>query len=180
MRFGGGKLLAEVQPGVPMCVASCRHLLQAIPDVVAVVRPGDPAVHVALAKLGVKVVGCARAQEGMSASLVCGINAAPQAQAWLVALADMPLIRPDTIASVASALRAGASIAAPAYRGERGHPVGFAAWLRDELLVCSGDAGARAVLKVHANEVHLIETDDAGVLADFDTRAQLAARGRTD
>ena len=27
----------------------------------------------------------------------------------------------------------------------RGHPVGFGASLRDELLACSGDEGARAV-----------------------------------
>ena len=48
---------------------------------------------------------------------------------WVVALADMPWIRTETIAAVADALARGAMIAAPDYAGVRGHPVGFAATL---------------------------------------------------
>jgi molybdenum cofactor cytidylyltransferase len=172
-RFGGGKLLAEVAPGIPMCMASCRNLGQAVDEVVAVVRPGDAEVRKVLESAGARVVECADAQQGMSASLACGIRAATQTQGWIVALGDMPLIQPGTIAAVARALRSGQLIAAPLYDGKRGHPVGFAASLRDELLACSGDSGARAVLQAHAAEVFALETDDAGVLADADTPAEL-------
>jgi molybdenum cofactor cytidylyltransferase len=174
-RFGGGKLLAEVPPGTPMCVSACRNLMQAVDEVIAVVRPNDDAVRGALEEVGARIVLCARAHEGMGASLACGVGAAPQAQGWIVALADMPLIQASTIALIARALRESAPLAAPVYRGERGHPVGFAASLRDELLACSGDAGARSVIKSHAAEMRLITTADAGVLADIDTRAEFAA-----
>ncbi len=174
-RFGGAKLLAEVQPGVPMCVASCRNLAQAVDEVVAVVRAGDTEVRAALAATaGVAVIECARAHEGMSASLVCGILASGNTDAWVVALADMPLIRPSTIAAITNAMRGGARIAAPIFYGKRGHPVGFAASLRAQLLACSGDAGARAVLLAQASDISTVETDDPGVLADIDTRAELA------
>ncbi len=66
------------------------------------------------------------------------------ADGWVIALADMPAIRLDTIRRVAEALRTGATTAAPVYRGQRGHPVGFAKLCRSELLALDGDTGARA------------------------------------
>ena len=37
-RFGGGKLLHALADGTPLGVASARHLLAVLPDVLAVVR----------------------------------------------------------------------------------------------------------------------------------------------
>jgi molybdenum cofactor cytidylyltransferase len=85
----------------------------------------------------------------------------------------MPRIKPETIGEVAAAISSGALLAAPVYRGERGHPVGFAGALRDELLALTGDSGARAVLERHRAEMRLIECDDPGVLLDVDARADL-------
>jgi molybdenum cofactor cytidylyltransferase len=177
-RFGGGKLIAQVQPGVAMCVAACRNLRQAVDEIVAVVRPGDSAISAALASAGARVIECANAHEGMGPSLACGVKASSSASGWVVALGDMPFIQPATIAAVAQALRDGKLIAAPIYQGERGHPVGFAVALRAQLLECVGDTGARDIIKSHASQLHRIETIDAGVLADIDTPAQLAGASR--
>ena len=82
----------------------------------------------------------------------------------------MPRIRPETIVQVANAVRAGATLVAPAYKAERGHPVGFGAALRDELLACGGDEGARSVIKRHHADMRLLATDDPGVIFDIDRR----------
>ncbi|GAB7539203.1 hypothetical protein BGC_54270 [Burkholderia sp. 3C] len=75
---------------------------------------------------------------------------------------------------MASELASGrATIAAPWFDGQRGHPVGFAAVHRDALAALDGDAGARALLVAH--EVARVEVDDPGVLRDVDTRDDLAA-----
>jgi molybdenum cofactor cytidylyltransferase len=116
----------------------------------------------------------------MGASLAHGIRASFDADAWIVALGDMPRIRVATIRAVASALATGAIIAAPTYRGTRGHPVGFAGALRDALAALSGDAGAREVLRTERGRVQLMDCDDAGVLADVDTPADLAQIGRDE
>jgi molybdenum cofactor cytidylyltransferase len=113
----------------------------------------------------------------MGASLAHAVGSCAQADGWVVALGDMPNIDPRTIALIADKLRDGALIAAPCYRGARGHPVGFSALLRDELSALSGDAGARDVLRAHKDQVVLIECDDPGVLADIDTPADLARIG---
>ena len=85
----------------------------------------------------------------------------------------MPRLKPATIQAVVAALAAGATIAAPYLEGERGHPVGFGARLRDELTQLTGDSGARKVLQRHADDIRRIETDDPGVLLDIDSRSDL-------
>ena len=97
---------------------------------------------------------------------------AVERMAWLVALADMPWIRPDSIARVAQALRGDATIAAPGWRDARGHPVGFKASLYGALSALSGDQGAKAILARH--RVELIPVDDPGVVRDVDRPEDLS------
>jgi molybdenum cofactor cytidylyltransferase len=105
----------------------------------------------------------------MGASLATAVAASGGVAGWVVALADMPFIRPETIGKVAAALAGGAAIVAPVYRGERGHPVGMSSRFRAQLEALSGDEGARALLKQHLALVKFIEVDDPGVCRDIDT-----------
>jgi molybdenum cofactor cytidylyltransferase len=180
VRFGGDKLLAplpqaagDCDAGTPIGVAACRHLGAAVSATVAVVRPSDAVLATMLRDAGARIVECARADEGMGASLACGVQAARDADAWLIALADMPWIRPSTITLLASALTAGADLVAPSYNGERGHPVGFARRHYAALAASNGDEGARAVLLANHATLHFVATDDPGVVRDVDTRGQL-------
>lgn len=101
--------------------------------------------------------------------------ARPDAAGWLVALADMPFIQPDTLHRVAAALADGAELAAPVFNGQRGHPVGFAARWRDALLALQGDEGARALVGANRLSMRRIATDDPGVLRDVDRPEDLAS-----
>jgi molybdenum cofactor cytidylyltransferase len=86
-----------------------------------------------------------------------------------VALADMPCVGAGTVSRVASALREGASIAAPFHGGKRGHPVGFARQWLDSLVTLGGDRGARDLLQAHGDAITRIDVDDPGCLFDVDT-----------
>jgi len=173
-RFGGDKLLHPLEDGVAIAAHAARNLLAATPDVIAVVRWGDFPLYEMLEQEGCQVTMFQGAARGMGASLAHGVKEARGAGGWVVALADMPRIAPATIRAVAAALEAGAQIAAPACRGERGHPVGFGAALRDELLALDGDQGARAVLERHRDAVKLVECDDPGILFDVDRKSDTA------
>ncbi|HEY3177966.1 MAG TPA: nucleotidyltransferase family protein [Casimicrobiaceae bacterium] len=180
VRFGGDKLLQplpraahDCEAGTPIGVAACRHLAAGVSATLAVVRPTDKALAALLSDAGAQVVECARAEEGMGASLACGVQSTPDADAWLIALADMPWIRPSTITRLVSALTAGADIVAPVHNGERGHPVGFAQRHYAALTALSGDEGARAVLLANRATLHVVATDDPGVVRDVDTQDQL-------
>ena len=174
MRFGGEKLLHPLEDGVAIAAHAARNLLAATSDVVAVVRWGDFPLYDMLEQEGCQVTMFQGAARGMGASLAHGVAQARGADGWIVALADMPRIAPATIRMVTTALQQGALIAAPVYKGERGHPVGFGATLRDELLKLDGDQGARALVERHRDSIQLIECDDPGVLFDVDRKSDIA------
>lgn len=174
-RFGGDKLLHPLEDGVAIAAHAARNLLAVLPDVVAIVRWGDFPLYDMLEQEGCQVTMFQGAARGMGASLAHGIAQSRNADGWVVALADMPGISPQTIKRILEALGNGALIAAPAYKGERGHPVGFGAAMRDELLALDGDQGARAVVERHRESLEVVECDDAGAIYDIDRKADLAA-----
>ena len=176
-RFGGEKLLARLSSGdvagEPIGVVALRHLRLSVPEVVAVIRDDDRALAAELGANGARVVRCANADDGMGASLACGVRATAQAGGWIVALADMPWIAPATIERIAAAVAAGAPVAAPFHGGERGHPVGFGAACYAELAALTGDEGAKAIVAAQRDRIVRIDVDDAGILRDVDTPADL-------
>jgi len=174
-RFGGDKLLHPLEDGVAIGAHAARNLIAAGLDVVAVVKPGDFPLYDIFEQEGCSVTFCPYAERGMGASLAHGVEFFRNADGWVIALGDMPRIRPDTIRSVVKALAEGAAIVAPVYRGERGHPVGFSAQFRSELTALSSDSGARSILERHKDKIQLIDCDDPGVLYDIDRRTDVDA-----
>jgi molybdenum cofactor cytidylyltransferase len=179
-RFGGAKLRAplphatpDVAAGTPIGVAACRHLVLAVSETVAVVRPGDYALAEELRHAGARVVVCANAALGMGRSLACGVRAAHNADGWIVALADMPWVRPATIRALATTLAEGADIVAPSYLGERGNPVGFSRRHFAALTALQNDEGARAIVAANRETMTLQHGDDAGVVRDVDLKSDL-------
>ncbi len=176
-RFGGHKLLAPWRDDAAVAVAAARHLIDALPDSIAVLRPGDEILASLLAAEGLRIVVNPNADGGMGTSLACGVAAA-EAGGWVIALADMPAIQSATIQAVAAALAAGAALAAPAYHGQRGHPIGFARRFYAALAALDGDRGGRDILAQHSDELRLIEVDDPGVLVDIDRAVDITAKER--
>jgi len=140
----------------------------AIPDVLAVVNGENPELMALLEEMGVGVSVCPNAAQGMGASLAWGVARSRQADGWLIALADMPWIRPETFRAVAETVTGPNVIAAPVYRGSRGHPVAFGRDHGRALMALSGDEGARRLLAGFSREVILLPSEDSGVVRDID------------
>lgn len=109
---------------------------------------------------------------GMGHSIAAGVAARANSPGWLLLPADMPLVRPDTLLAVAAAL-AQHAVAYAQYQGRRGHPVGFSAELVSELLMLSGDDGARRIVARYP--AIGVDVDDPGVVMDVDTLDDLAS-----
>ena len=167
-RFGGDKLRAPYR-GKPLV----EHALGAlagcpgVAETLLVVRPDTPP---ASARPGVRLVPNPAYAEGMGTSLRTGVAAAPEdADAYLVALADMPGTSPSLVATLLARWAAARErIVVPVHHGHRGHPVIFPARFRAALLSLSGDVGARGILAAHAADVEEVPVDDPAVLFDVD------------
>ena len=171
-RFGSDKLVAGREP---IAVRAARNLIAGAGHALAVIPLGRGALREALEAAGCEILESDRTARGMGASLAAGVESTARADGWIVALGDMPGVRVGTITAVRAALERGAAIAAPFdAHGRRGHPVGFSARLRDELLALDGDIGAREVLRRHAEAIEAIATDDPGIFIDIDTPADLS------
>ena len=107
---------------------------------------------------------------GMGYSIAAGVSARPDAPGWLILPADMPLVQPATLQTVAQQIESHPVVYAQ-YKGRRGHPVGFSAELYSELVLLTGDEGARRLVARYP--ALGVEIDDPGVLVDVDTEADL-------
>lgn len=166
------KLMQLLPNGESVAVASARHLLSALPVVLAVVRPGVDMLAAQLREAGCSVIVCPTAEQGMGETLVCALSQVREADGWVIALADMPYVQAMTLDALVDALREGADIALPVYQGRRGNPVAFSRKHLPQLLTLGGDQGARGLIK--ANPVSEVAVDDAGVVRDIDTVSDLA------
>ena len=177
-RFGADKLLARLPDGTPVALASARALRDGLKialgentQTFAVVRPEQKELVELLSHEGITVLTSAAAKRGMGASLAAAVAATPDAQGWIVALADMPFLKPDTVAAVARALIDGGTAAAPLVNGQRGHPVGFAQAFGPALRSLDGDEGARQIIA--GASITLLPCEDAGALRDIDLPADI-------
>ena len=115
---------------------------------------------------------------GMGDSIAAAVRKTPEAAGWLVLPADLPLIQPETLLLVAQALQTH-PVVLPCYAGAdgkdeplRGHPVGFSAVCRQDLLKLNGNKGAASVI-VDYSAIKLI-VNDVGTVTDIDTVDDLA------
>ena len=173
-RFGGPRhKLEQPYDGATVLGATLRHAIQTqLPVIVVTTAALAPIVGQQVATRDIVVLSAGEAARGMGYTIAAGVAERSGAPGWLVLPGDMPLVRPGTLLSVATALEQHPVVYAQ-YKGRRGHPVGFAAELYSELILLDNDDGARRVVARYP--AYGQEVDDPGVLMDVDTPADLAA-----
>ncbi len=177
-RMGPVNKVLEPIDGVPMVRRVVDRLLEAAFDPVVVVtghQAGE--VRVALAGARVRFAHNPDHEHGMGSSLAVGARALDDGTSTLVALADMPDVTTGHLLQLRAAYaEGGATVVAPTYEGRRGNPVLFDGSLLGQLRTCSGDQGARELVKGAGEGLRLVPVDAPGVLLDLDTPQALAER----
>ena len=173
-RFKGARhKLDEPLHGSTLLGCTLRQAVASqLPVVLVTTAPFVAAANEVLAMHDIVVLSLAEASRGMGHSIAAGVGERPDAGGWLVLPGDMPMVRAQTLRSVAAALERHPVVYAQ-YHGRRGHPVGFGSELYSELIGLTGDEGARRIVARYP--VHGEELDDPGVLVDVDTQDDLAA-----
>lgn len=184
VRFGGAKLLADVD-GEPLLVRAIRGLLAGGVERVVVVVEAGGAVEKASAGLAVfadprvRLVANPEPERGMFSSIQVGLAAA-EADCVLVLPGDMPFVRPETVTAVIDAARTRpGAVVSPRHGGRRGHPIALPAAVRHAVLAADPSANLKAVLDRLAPAREALEVDDPGVLRDVDVTGDLGRSSGT-
>lgn len=169
-RYGGPKALAELD-GELFVERAGRLLAEGGCDPVLTVLGASAQEVAQRARLGPVVVADDWAT-GMGASLRAGLAAleAGQAEACVVALADQPLVGVEAVRRLLRAYQDGAVAAVATYGGAPRNPVllSRSTW-KQVAALAQGDAGARAWLRAHPEQVAAVACDDTGSPFDVDT-----------
>ena len=126
---------------------------------------------------------------GMVDSIAAAVKATACANGWLILPADLPLVQPQTLKTLALQLLSAAQkedgvlqviqpfyqaadqAINPAQEGLKGHPVAFSRAAAKALMQLSGDQGASAIVRKAAENQQLKRwvCDDIGCVLDVDT-----------
>ena len=127
-----------------------------------------------ISKLPVKYCYNDNYKKGMLSSVQCGFRNLPSDfKAVLVFQGDQPLITSNAINEVIEAyLSSGKGIVIPVYKGRRGHPLLIDIKYRDEIEKLNPDKGLRSLACMFSDDVLEVDTNESGILTDFDTYEQ--------
>ena len=166
------KLLQCMPSGERIVEKSARTLSSMLPDSIAIIGAHSTNLALVLEQCGMQSIVCPDAGSGLAHSLTYALrHTAHSANAWIIALADMPYVQNSTIEKLQHALLDGADIVVPTFAQRRGNPVGFSRRYLSELLQLTGDQGARQLLTSYP--VTEVEVDDEGIFRDIDTPSDL-------
>ncbi len=165
--------------GKPLVAHVVDQLLtSSVAHVVVVTGHEQEKLCAALGDRPVSYVSNPRFAEGLSTSLIAGIEAVPKdADGVLVALGDMPRIDSGVIDRLVAAFNPaeGRSICLPVFAGNWGNPVLWGLSYLDQMAKLTGDAGARGLLQANRNAIWEVAAGNDAVLADIDTPEAFAA-----
>jgi len=170
-RLGQAKQLIEVE-GESLLRRTARLALEAgCAPVVVVLGYEAERMRAELAGLGVETVENAEWREGMGSSLRCGVSWLARRESGddniLLLVCDQARLTADHLrALLARHATGGSAITASQYAGRAGVPAVFAAALAPELLDCSGDRGAREVIRRDATRVQTVEWPEGAIDVD--------------
>lgn len=109
-------------------------------------------------------------EAGQSMSVRLGVEAAKPTNACMFFVADQPLLSTSTIKKLIAKHQANPDcIIVPCQQGQRKNPTIFPTVFRGELLLLSGDAGGRTIIRQHPQDTLFLEFDDPLSFFDVDT-----------
>jgi len=178
-RMGRPKLLLPFRGG-PL-VAAVVSALRAggVDGIVLVTATDDEDLRTWARQAGVATAVNPAPERGMLSSIQEGIAALGGADALarrgdilMVAPADLPLLRPESVAELLRRMAVpDARLAVPVYEGKRGHPLAIAPALIPEILKLDPEVGLKQLRDRHEAELIEVPVDDPGVVLDVDTPA---------
>lgn len=105
-------------------------------------------------KLGFKVIINKDFEKGQSSSIKLGVKNANKENSYMFFVADQPKLKSTTIKQIIEKYHEDTkNIIIPYFNGEKGNPIIFSNYYRDELLQLEGDTGGSPIIKKHRENI---------------------------
>lgn len=172
-RFGRDKRLERLSSGATLLEHMLALIAAAGLNAYVVLRNDDDLQQ----SLDVPVLVASDADAGMGRTIAQAVAQLPaDTSGCLILPVDLPLLKAETIAAVASALVKG-GIVKPCCEGRSGHPVAFSLQYYERLKSLTGDQGGRQIIADNPDQVIHLDVSDSGIYIDVDTPERLAELG---
>lgn len=178
--MGGSKISRELSPGVPLGSVALRELEHSgVAPLIVVIRADDPLdwLPPAASPILRRTEICFNADQGMSFSLRCGLNAAMsyQPDAVVIALADQPFVTAALFSRLLETFHRFPELdyVACANGADRMVPALFSRTVFPALQRLEGDRGAAQIVRTVGYKGHIVEPESPSFAKDVDTETQL-------
>ena len=105
-------------------------------------------------QLGYRVIENKDFEKGQSSSIKLGIKNAKKENGYIFFVADQPKLKASTINKVLENYKEDTKeIIIPYFNGEKGNPIIFSKYYRDELLKLKGDIGGSNIIKKYGENI---------------------------
>lgn len=171
-RMGEPKMVLPWGEGTVLSHVINTYLEAGLDDILVVTGGAREKVNSVATDLGAKTIFNPKFSQGeMLSSIQCGIGAMMnQTQAVLIGLGDQPQVQGRSVQKICNAYRDTLSkIVVPSFQMRRGHPWLVTRPLWEELLGMKSHQSPRDFLNAHREDIHYVDVDDPGILADLDT-----------
>ena len=167
-RFGSDKLFADFA-GRPMICRALEVMHNLPADRKCVIAGSDRAAELA-GEYEIDVIRNPETHLGQSHSIRLGVSAMQDLDAVLLMVADQPRLTGKSLERLLKAFEAsGKGIACLRDGTHRGNPAVFAAKYIPELLMLTGDRGAKGILRAHEEDLLVVDCTEEDELSDADT-----------
>lgn len=170
-RMGRNKLLLPWDSVTVLARTIANVRSSAVADILVVTGHDREPVTAIVEAAGVKTIFNPDYANGFLSSVQTAIRSlTDDFAAVVIVLGDQPLINPEIIDKLLAAYHTGScGLVAPAFRGQRGHPVIIDRRYFNELLSLPADGAPRFLLQRHPDDVALVEVPSDAILHDLDT-----------
>ena len=178
-RLGGRpKCLLELG-GVPLLRRQLIALSGGgVDELVVVLGHHAARIEPVVSEFPVSVVRNPEPEQGQASSTRVGLQALPEVDCVLVALADQPLLHAQDVSELIKAYKQrgeGIELVQPLVEGQPGNPLVFSASVREQILAGPGDAACRRWQERHASQVLRWPTSNRRYAVDIDTEQDIEA-----
>jgi molybdenum cofactor cytidylyltransferase len=183
-RMGRPKLLLPFAGTTVVGALAASLRAGGVGTVLLVTAPDDEELRAWAEREGLRWTVNPDPSRGMLSSFLAGLAAlgggealARRREPLVLSPADLPNLRPETVAALLRISADGAPLALPVWRGKRGHPLVVAPRLVPEIETLDLAMGLRQLLDRRAEEIWTLEVEDPGVVQDVDTPEDYRALG---